>query len=78
MGHLLLASAAHQQGRNDVAAESYQAALKLEPSNLAALVNYGIAKRELGHVRQALDAFHKATRVKPDSPEALYNMADML
>eukprot|EP00961_Rhodomonas_salina_P210676 2844838-Rhodomonas_salina.3 len=78
MAHLLLATAAQQRGQGELASASYQAALKLEPSNLAALVNYGIAERELGRNEAALDSFKKATLVKPDSPEALYNMADML
>jgi tetratricopeptide (TPR) repeat protein len=49
-----------QQGRNDEALKHISAALKLQPSNTAALANYALVLVRLGRLEQALASYDKA------------------
>ena len=67
-----------QQGRNDEALEHISSALKLQPSNIAALANCALVLVTLGRLEQALATYDKALAIKPDYVDALLNRGNIL
>ncbi|CAM2152384.1 Glycosyltransferase 9 family protein [Pararobbsia alpina] len=62
-----------QDGRRDEAIEHYEAALRLEPGHLHALVRLGIALIELRRYENAVSVFDRALAASPLSIDALAN-----
>jgi tetratricopeptide (TPR) repeat protein len=67
-----------QQGRNDEALKHISAALKLQPSNTAALANYALVLVTMGRLEQALASYDKALAIEPDYVDALVNRGNIL
>jgi Tfp pilus assembly protein PilF len=67
-----------QQGRNDEALKHISVALKLQPSNTAALANYALVLVTLGRLEQALASYDKALAIEPDYVDALVNRGNIL
>ena len=67
-----------QQGRNDEALRHISAALKIQPSNTAALANYALVLVTLGRLEQALASYDKALAIEPDYVDALLNRGNIL
>jgi tetratricopeptide (TPR) repeat protein len=65
-------------GRLFEAAAAFQAALRLDPELVPALLNLGTAYRHLGQRDCALPCYRLAARLAPDRPEALYLYATLL
>jgi tetratricopeptide (TPR) repeat protein len=59
------AIAKQQAGQFEAAANSYRAALKLEPADVATHVNLGIVLVQLGHFEEALEQYGAAEKVLP-------------
>ncbi|KAJ1488714.1 hypothetical protein T484DRAFT_1887051, partial [Baffinella frigidus] len=74
--HLLLGSARQRAGDSKGAVVAYETALRIEPDNLAGLVNCGTALRENGRLDEAHTKFQRAHKAHPASHEAAYNLAD--
>ena len=60
------------------ARELYQRYLALRPRDPDVLTDLGVAHRELGEHRQALDLFAEAQRLRPDHWQSLYNQVVVL
>ena len=67
-----------QQGRNDEALKHISAALKLQPSNTAALANYALVLVTLGRLEQALASYDRALAIEPNYVDALLNRGNIL
>jgi Tfp pilus assembly protein PilF len=65
-------------GRLFEAAAAFQAALRLDPELVPALLNLGTAYRHLGQRDCALPCYRLAARLAPDRPEALYLYGTLL
>ena len=65
MSHLLHASAAQRLGEVDSAVKSYKKALKLEPTNAAALVNLGVVLKSSNQIDEAFKYFRLASERAP-------------
>ncbi len=68
----------HRSGRLAEAADLYQRVLKVQPDNLGACNNLGLA---LGHQRrdkEAIECFRRALAIDPGAHEILVNLADVL
>lgn len=66
---------AFAKGRYSEAADAYQKAASLEPSNPVPYKNLGITYVFMKRYRDAIEPFEKAVALKPDSPEYHYNLA---
>lgn len=60
------------------AAAAFQAALRLDPELVPALLNLGTAYRHLGQRDSALPCYRLAAKLAPERPEALYLYATLL
>lgn len=60
------------------ARDLYQRYLALRPRDPDVLTDLGVAHRELGEHRQALDLFAEAQRLQPDHWQSLYNQVVVL
>jgi cytochrome c-type biogenesis protein CcmH/NrfG len=58
--------------------EAYAKALELEPNNPDVLTDQGVMYRELKQFDKALVNFRKASRVKPDHVQSLFNIGVVL
>jgi len=47
----------------------YQQALEIDPDYVKALIEMGIAKKDIGDHKGALDAFNKAEVIRPGNPD---------
>jgi tetratricopeptide (TPR) repeat protein len=65
-----------EDGRYADAYEHYQKMLVMFPRDTDALVNYGLLAARLGHPVAAMDAWQKATDIKPDQPNAHAYLAE--
>lgn len=66
---------AFSKGRYSDAAEAYEKAASLDPSNPVPYKNLGITYVFMKRYRDAIEPFKKAVALKPDSPEYHYNLA---
>lgn len=66
---------AQQQGALAAAVESYQRALRIDPSYFEAYYNLGLAAYELRNWPLALGSFEAAAALQPTSADARYNFA---
>lgn len=66
--------AAFQRGNFEGAKEAYQRVLKVEPNNLAALVNLGATEFRLGNNAEAERLLRRSLQIKPDNPTAWLNL----
>ena len=62
----------------DLAIESYDKAIKIDPSYIDALVNRGSAFQEKGELDEAIFCFQKTLTLKPNHPFAYFNMGNAL
>jgi tetratricopeptide (TPR) repeat protein len=62
-------------GRNDSADTFFEDAVKLAPRLAAAWGNLGVARRRLGHIARAFDAYRRALALEPNNPTILSNLA---
>lgn len=60
------------------AARAYLQHLKANPSDADIWVQYAHAKKELGHLEAAEDAYRKATALRPDDFDAFLHLAHLL
>ena len=67
-----------QQGDNEQAVALIGEALKIDPGNAEAMINYGNALKQLGRHDEALDVFDAALAARPDFAAAPYNRAILL
>jgi predicted O-linked N-acetylglucosamine transferase (SPINDLY family) len=74
----LLGVIALQRNQAELAVELIGTALGIEPSNVAACVNYGSAQHELGRFDEAIACYEKAVSLKPDCAEAFHNRGNAL
>lgn len=66
--------AAFQRGNFEGAKEAYQRVLKVEPNNLAALVNLGATEFRLGNDGEAERLLRRSLQIKTDNPTAWLNL----
>jgi len=66
---------AFQLGNFDGAKEAYQRVLKVEPNNLAALVNLGATEFRLGNNDEAERLLRRSLQIKADNPTAWLNLS---
>jgi protein O-GlcNAc transferase len=62
-----------QQGRHDDACDYLGQAVKISPSEIGALMNYGMALSAAGRPQDALEMFERVLAIQPNMAEALYN-----
>jgi tetratricopeptide (TPR) repeat protein len=67
-----------QRGSPAQALNQINSALRLNPNNVAALNNRGIALQELKRFEEALETFERAAALQPDYAEALSNRGNVL
>ena len=67
-----------QRGSPTQALDHINSALRLNPGNVAALNNRGIALQELKRFEEALETFDRAAALQPDYAEALSNRGNVL
>ena len=65
----------HQTGRINTAIALITRAIRIFPSNPFYYNNLGSSYRKNGELKKAEQCYKMALRLKPDYPEALYNMA---
>lgn len=66
--------AAFEKGNFEGAREAYLRVLKIEPNNLAALVNLGATEYRLGHYDDSERLLRRALQIKADNPTAWLNL----
>jgi Flp pilus assembly protein TadD len=66
--------AAFEKGNFEGAKEAYLRVLKVEPNNLAALVNLGSTEYRLGNSEEAERFLRRSLQIKPDNPTAWLNL----
>jgi len=66
--------AAFEKGNYQGAKDAYLCVLKVEPNNLAALVNLGSTEYRLGNNDEAERLLRRALQIKPDNPTAWLNL----
>ena len=66
--------AAFEKGNFQGAKAAYERVLKIEPNNLAALVNLGTAEYRLGNLEEAERLLRRSLQIKPDNPTAWLNL----
>ena len=54
----------------------YNAVLQIDSNSLAAHNNLGLIYKSQGKINQAIEEFEKATKINPESVEALTNLGD--
>ncbi len=70
----LLGTVYHQRGKQRIAIELIQKALKIGPKKAMFYNNLGNALRESGEAKEAEKAFRKAIRILPKFPSAMNNL----
>lgn len=66
---------AFSKGRYSEAAEYFQKAAELDPSNPVAFNNLGLSYVRMARTRDAIDAFERAVSLRPTSSNFQYNLA---
>jgi len=66
--------AAFEKGNFQGAKAAYERVLKIEPNNLAALVNLGTTEYRLGNLEEAERLLRRSLQIKPDNPTAWLNL----
>lgn len=64
-------------GHPDIATRYFEDAVKLAPEFAAAWGNVGVAKRRLGDIDGALQAYQKALAIEADNPTILNNLSSL-
>lgn len=77
-GYNNLGNALAKQGRIGEATESYEQALRLEPSSVPAHYNLGNLLAQEGNLRKAAYHYGEAIRLSPDFPEPYWNLGNVL
>lgn len=62
-------------GAYEKALQSYDQALKIDPTTYDAAHNLGVTYNKMKRYPEAVEAFGKATKIKPESPEAWWGRA---
>jgi formylglycine-generating enzyme required for sulfatase activity len=68
--HIRLGQTYRDQGRNDLARQSYQQALEAVPDNVEALLGLGIVCLAEEEWQNAVESFSRAMKIAPDQPKA--------
>jgi tetratricopeptide (TPR) repeat protein len=76
--YLLKGMAGCRAGQFDLAVDTLQQLLVMDTTNEHGWVLLGTAQMALNNTWKASEAFHKALELNPNSPEANYNMAQIL
>lgn len=74
-GHIALGEVFAEQGKADLAIQSYETALTYAPDNISLLAILSRHHRSLGHVAKADELLNKALQKDPQNPEALVEAA---
>jgi tetratricopeptide (TPR) repeat protein len=64
----------HKAGQLDEAERLYRQILSADARHADCLHLLGVLARQRGHLERAVEMFNKAIAIKPDYPEALYNL----
>jgi tetratricopeptide (TPR) repeat protein len=64
----------HKAGQLDEAERLYHQILSADARHADCLHLLGVLARQRGHLERAVEMFNKAIAIKPDYPEALYNL----
>ncbi|MFP4511216.1 MAG: tetratricopeptide repeat protein, partial [Spirochaetaceae bacterium] len=75
--HLLMGSVHSSAGRYDRAARSFEKAVEIEPDNIEAQNNLGVAYRQLGEFAKALAAVEQALAIRSDRSDVYYNLGNI-
>jgi tetratricopeptide (TPR) repeat protein len=67
-----------QQGRNDEAAQSLGAAVRVAPTRADAWSDFGVVQATTGRLEEAVACYDKAIALKPDHVDALSNRGNAL
>lgn len=67
----------YTQGQYDRARDYYQEALVVEATCTEALYNLGLVHKKMGRYREALECFRKLHTILRDSPQVMYQVADL-
>jgi Tfp pilus assembly protein PilF len=78
MLRIATATNALRQGRVAEAAEELRQAIAVDPEDLRAWLNLGIAEERLGDVAAAEKSYRRAVEIDPDSARARYNLGTLL
>jgi len=73
-----LGSLFYQVGQAQQAVEFYDIALGIRPEDPDLLTDAGMARRQLGDVKVAIDHFRKAHETNPEHWQSLFNMVIVL
>jgi Tetratricopeptide repeat len=66
------------QQRLQEAIQIWQTVLELDPANVQAYQNLGAAFSQLGHLDEAKSFLRRALELRPDQPEACFNLANII
>jgi Flp pilus assembly protein TadD len=72
MGNTLLLA-----GRTSEAIEQFQAAIRIDPTHVAAHDNLGLALAQTGHIPEAMEQYQKALQINPSDDKARANLAKL-
>jgi predicted O-linked N-acetylglucosamine transferase (SPINDLY family) len=78
LGWFLMGACNHQLNQLDLALQSFEQTLSIEPNHLQARVAQGTVLNALGHPKEALAAFYKALQLAPCDAQILFNIAVLL
>ncbi len=73
-----LGLALKEQGKLDLAVESYRKAIQIQPDLATAQYNLGLVLKGQGKLDQAVDAYQKAIQIQPNYAEAHNNLSLVL
>lgn len=76
--HLMLGVASYRLGEDDLALEALEAAQALDPANPDIYIFKASCARRKGSLKNAIAELETATKLKPDHPVALFNLAQLL
>lgn len=69
---------AAEKGAFQVAIDSYQTAIALEPDNCDVHFNLGNVLRDKGELKSAVASYRAALQIRPDDPDVMFNLATVL
>ncbi len=75
--HLLMGSVHSAAGRHERAARSFEKAVEIDPDNVEAQNNLGVAYRQLGEFAKALAAVEQALAITKKRSDVYYNLANI-
>lgn len=67
----------YNTGNIDDALKAFKKALKINPKNITALNNLGVASWHKGDIHQAIDSFQQVLKLEPTNEDAIHNMHEL-